>query len=178
MKLNDKLTSLEGEGYPTMHLLSSDEFHLSLSRTFPIRHHWIDPLTTSLRTQIESSHHPNFVVTFSDVVFYTNDDQSRSFIGLQVQQGHEKLSFIVDKIDKILTQFKLATYYEEKSFHMSMFWCLGNILSQQKLIDTIKTYWEGLIMDQNGPCELENLVSHIHCKIGNKLFTFDLHKEH
>jgi hypothetical protein len=58
MKLNDKLTSLEGEGYPTMHLLSSDEFHLSLSRTFPIRHHWIDPLTTSLRTQIESSHHP------------------------------------------------------------------------------------------------------------------------
>jgi hypothetical protein len=29
-----------------------DDFHISVSRTFPIRHHWIDPLATSLRDGI------------------------------------------------------------------------------------------------------------------------------
>ena len=36
---------------PLMHVLASPELHISLSRTVPIRHYWIEPLVEQLRSK-------------------------------------------------------------------------------------------------------------------------------
>ena len=62
----------------------SDDFHVSLSRTVVVPHHFIEPLVESLRSKFANIN--KFVVSFSsqDLRFYVNDVKSRSFIGFEV----------------------------------------------------------------------------------------------
>lgn len=39
-------------GSPQFHVMPLSDFHVSLSRTVTIRHHWIDPLMEALRNKI------------------------------------------------------------------------------------------------------------------------------
>ena len=62
----------------------TEDFHLSLSRTVAIPHHFIDPLVESLRSKFADLN--KFTISFSssDLRFYVNDEKTRSFLGFEV----------------------------------------------------------------------------------------------
>uniref|UniRef100_A0A1X7ULY6 U6 snRNA phosphodiesterase 1 n=1 Tax=Amphimedon queenslandica TaxID=400682 RepID=A0A1X7ULY6_AMPQE len=117
-----------------------------------------------------------FPVSFDGLVFYVNDDTSRSFLGLHVQEGHQELCSIVDDIDRIFEKFKLPKFYTERSFHVSLYWALGNILPSinQELEAKLKLLWKECLLENDFTEELTVNVSSISCKCGNKQFTFNL----
>ena len=59
----------------TLQLLPLSEVHVSLSRTVPIQHHHIEPLTTALRSEVRIR--SPFKLHLSSVAVYVNDDKTR-----------------------------------------------------------------------------------------------------
>lgn len=102
-----------------------DHFHISLSRTFVMRHHWIDPMVESLRLELAA--YPGTLVDFSSVETYTNDEKTRTFVGIKVCSGSDMLRRYMSAIDRSLDEFKLPKYYENPSFHLSVAWCVGDV---------------------------------------------------
>ncbi|XP_064641539.1 U6 snRNA phosphodiesterase 1-like [Lineus longissimus] len=149
-----------------------DDFHISVSRTFPIRHHWIDPLTTSLRDCILNIQ--SFPCNFQHFKFYVNDDESRSFLGLNVSGCEEEMKSLVGVVDSCLKEFRLPMYYEAPSFHMSIGWTLGDI--RPSLTEDLMDKLGALLcsyQDASGGL-WPFMVEQARCKIGNKCFNFPL----
>lgn len=68
------------------------DLHVSLSRTFTVRHHQIKPLVARLRAALQGL--PRFTVEFPLKPYYfENDDHSRAFVSLRVGFGAEKVRF-------------------------------------------------------------------------------------
>jgi len=57
-----------------------DDFHISLSRTVILRHHWIEGFTSSVRKQIENV--TSFPLYLQDVAVFVNEEQTRTFLGM------------------------------------------------------------------------------------------------
>lgn len=53
----------------------TDDFHISVSRTVVLGHHWIEPLTDSLRERLNSER--SFQVVFDKVTLYCNEENTR-----------------------------------------------------------------------------------------------------
>ena len=59
----------------TFHFIPHPELHVSLSRTVPIQHHYIEPLVAALRSKV--SHRTTFILHLSRVAVYVNDEKTR-----------------------------------------------------------------------------------------------------
>lgn len=111
------------------------DFHISLSQTVVLQHHWIEPLVESL--QKESSSFPIFNLTLQNLEMYSNEDKTRcgliccqhfiygifqnvdvflplfrSFLGIKVDAGHNQLNEMVGKINTAFQDFKLSSYFK------------------------------------------------------------------
>ncbi|NXY51556.1 USB1 phosphodiesterase, partial [Ceuthmochares aereus] len=106
-------------------LTAADEFHLSLSQCVVLRYHWIQPFVRSLRERLASSH--RFFCVADQVKVYTNQNKTRTFIGLEVSAGHFQLLELVSEVDRVLEEFDLPTFYKDPSFHISLAWCVGDM---------------------------------------------------
>lgn len=51
---------------------------------------------------------------------YTNEEQTRTFIGIVVTAGQETLTPIARRLDTVLADFKLPPFYEVKSDYDSV----------------------------------------------------------
>ena len=107
-----------------LHIFPLQDCHISLSRTVPVRHYWIEPLFTELKKQTENIHQYFFSAT--NLKVYKNDEKTRTFIGLEISNGSENFLPIVQKIDQIFEGFGLEKYYESPSFHFSIAWFLND----------------------------------------------------
>ncbi|XP_055582452.1 U6 snRNA phosphodiesterase 1 isoform X1 [Falco cherrug] len=106
-------------------LAAMEEFHLSLSQCVVLRYHWIDPFVRSLREHLASFH--RFFCVADQVKVYTNQNKTRTFIGLEVSAGHFQLLELVSEVDRVLEEFDLPTFYKDPSFHISLAWCVGDL---------------------------------------------------
>ncbi|CAG5132413.1 unnamed protein product [Candidula unifasciata] len=124
VKFVDKLLSML---MPQTFQAQSD-FHVSLSRTVTIRYHWIELLVDSLREQFKSL--TSCISDLTSVKLFTNDEKTRTFvvIELSVEDNKEFLEY-VRAVDKSFAEFKLPAYYENPSFHISVGWCVGDVIS-------------------------------------------------
>lgn len=52
-----------------------DDLHISLSRTFAVRHHWIEPLVASLRRRFKAC--CGVSTDLGRIKSYTNDEKTR-----------------------------------------------------------------------------------------------------
>lgn len=110
-----------------------------------------------------------------------------------MQVGYESLLKIVENLNLSLQEFNLATFYEvsktlkswhfslyctglfqNPSFHMSIAWSVGDHEEElRKILPNLNQELQSFIQDQ-----METVwyyyVTYIHCKCGNKLFTFAL----
>ncbi|XP_052817815.1 U6 snRNA phosphodiesterase 1-like [Mya arenaria] len=149
-----------------------DDYHVSLSRTVTIRHHWIQDFTNTLMTSFAKL--PQCWCKVKGVSVLSNDEKTRSFLVLDVQCGDEILQDFVLVVDKCFQQYNLHPYYQPPLFHMSIGWCLGDVCediprkTKMKLKDIADT-----VMKEDDDLEYF-VVNSICMKIGNKTFTFPL----
>ncbi|KAJ8716099.1 hypothetical protein PYW08_013384 [Mythimna loreyi] len=147
-----------------------DDFHISLSKTFVLKYHLISTFRSSLHkclTNVES-----FDLGFAAVRIYCNEDRTRTFIALDVDPfTHKHLLNVLKKIDDVLTEFQLPTFYENPFFHMSVLWVNGDKKSElDGILDVLNE-----ILYQETEKSLETvLIETIHCKSGNKYFQYTL----
>lgn len=151
-------------------LTPQEEFHLSLSQTVVLRHHWIQPFTQSLKTSLTRC--KRFVCSAGRLQVYCNAEKTRTFLGMEVSTGHAQLLDLVQVVDRTMTEFHLETFYKDPSFHVSLAWCVGDltvqmeefILELQSLVDN----------HEDGPFVLRLDCSELRCRTGNKTFRFPL----
>jgi len=155
-----------------------DHFHLSVSRTVTIRHHWIDTFMDELKKKAGSL--PKFSCSYGPLKIYHNDDRTRSFLSLEVY-CKKKLQEVVKLADLVLYQFHLPQFYDEPDFHVSLLSAAGDAsgkLSPQVLsMDTLKKL-QPIVDDFFSSHEKASFfsVSELQCKTGNKLYRFPFKK--
>jgi hypothetical protein len=148
--------------------------HISVSRTVPIKYHWIEPMSSALRAQLSTVN--KFEYSLGEVSCYVNDEGTRSFLALDITSGHSKFCDVVRCVDKVFRSYGLPTFYKPASFHCSILWRLGNhneILRPQELKE-LSGAWSDLA-DEEGCGLLAGFpANQIFLKTGNKLFSFEL----
>ncbi|PSN39436.1 hypothetical protein C0J52_12355 [Blattella germanica] len=156
----------------TVSLKPSEECHVSLTRTVVLRHHWIDSFIESVRECFRDF--PSFSLGFNTVKVYCNDEKTRTFIGLTVAEGHKSLTASVNILNKCLADFKLPPFYKEASFHMSVAWCVGNYVEQieKNVLPQLQIAFQHFMYAQHDQWMMN--VNQLHCKTGNKVFSFQL----
>nr|XP_057931000.1 U6 snRNA phosphodiesterase 1 [Doryrhamphus excisus] len=151
-------------------LTQQEELHLSLSQTVVLRHHWIQPFTQNLKAGLARC--KRFVCSAGRLKVYCNAEKTRTFLGMEVLNGHKQLLDVVQVIDKAMTEFHLDTFYQDPSFHVSLAWCVGDFTSQlrqclQELQNVVDNHEEG-------PYHLWLDCAELRCRTGNKTFRFPL----
>uniref|UniRef100_UPI00358EF3FB U6 snRNA phosphodiesterase 1 isoform X1 n=2 Tax=Myxine glutinosa TaxID=7769 RepID=UPI00358EF3FB len=154
------------------HFSRQDGFHVSLSHTVVLRHHWIAPFVESLRELLHSFSRFSFVA--NKVNIYTNEERTRTFLGLAVTGGNNQLENLVTEVNEALHEFRLPSFYEEPSFHVTLAWCIGDLSAS--FDDSMKNKLQALIDDFQDISEVFHFkVECVMCKVGNKHFTVPLH---
>uniref|UniRef100_A0A3Q2CPT3 U6 snRNA phosphodiesterase n=1 Tax=Cyprinodon variegatus TaxID=28743 RepID=A0A3Q2CPT3_CYPVA len=120
--LEELLSALRAQG---LTLTRQEEFHLSVSQTVVLRHHWIQPFTQSLQAGL--SH-------WGTLKVYCNAERTRTFLGMEATVGHAQLLDLVRVVDKTMAEFRLDTFYKDPSFHISLAWCVGDLTEKMKEI--------------------------------------------
>lgn len=152
-------------------LTKMEEFHISLSRTVVLRHHWISLFVQSLRDRVLPTH--RFFCIANQLKVYTNEDRNRTFLGLEVSSGYAELQNLVWEVNRVLQEFDLETFYEDPSFHLSLGWCVGdateklNVKCLQELQEAVDGFEDSAIL-------LRLHVEEVCCKAGNKIFSIPL----
>lgn len=89
-----------------------DHLHLSLTKTVVLRHHWIDSFVKSVQELLSQAKFVPFCLCLGNLGIYTNDNATRTFIGLKILSGYDRLISAVDIFDKCLADFKLDPFYK------------------------------------------------------------------
>ncbi|KAI4893373.1 hypothetical protein NFI96_004759 [Prochilodus magdalenae] len=152
-------------------LTLAEEFHVSVSRTVILRHHWIQPFVQSLRTGLAQCR--RFVCLAGKLKVYTNDERTRTFLGMEISTGHVQLLEAAKTVDKTMEEFNLGTFYKDPSFHVSLAWCVGDLA--EKLQGTCLSELQ-LLVDghEDGPFQIRLNCNELRCKTGNKVFLLPL----
>ncbi|KAL0028916.1 hypothetical protein WJX77_005809 [Trebouxia sp. C0004] len=99
-------------------------FHLSVSRTVPIRFHQIDPLIASLQAALKQQH--SFQLKFCGWRVLMNDEQSRTFLAIAAGLGAAEVCASIDNVNRAFQKHRLQLFHEEPDPHVSVAWLLGN----------------------------------------------------
>ncbi|XP_008833090.1 U6 snRNA phosphodiesterase isoform X4 [Nannospalax galili] len=152
-------------------LVRMEEFHLSLSQSVVLRHHWILPFVQALKDRMASFQ--RFFFTANRVKIYTNQEKTRTFIGLEVTSGHAQFLDLVSEVDRVMEEFDLTTFYQDPSFHVSLAWCVGDARLQlegqclQELQEIVDEFEDSEML-------LRLHAEQVRCKSGNKFFSMPL----
>ncbi|XP_004483006.1 U6 snRNA phosphodiesterase 1 isoform X3 [Dasypus novemcinctus] len=92
-------------------LVRMEAFHLSLSQSVVLRHHWILPFVQALKDRVASCQ--KFFFTANRVKIYTNQEKTRTFVGLEITSGHTQCLDLVSEVDRVMEEFNLTTFYQE-----------------------------------------------------------------
>lgn len=141
--------------------------HLSLSKTFILKYHWIENFCTALK-QIKFH---SFLLQFTpiDVIFLSNEDKSRYFACLLANESaYAHLETLIKHINKTLKEFELEPYYDEnvRIYHTSFLWKLTEFSEEEKkfIIENLSNYNNDDIFD--------TIVQNFTFKTGNKIKLF------
>lgn len=141
--------------------------HISLSKTFILKHHWIESFIKTLKKELERSSLEFTLQLSTEVTYLSNEDQSRHFACIPVDESCSPLiSEIIHKVDKCLEEYNLPVYYEEHLIHLSVLWKTSEFMKDEK--NLISQQVTALL----GECRNDFifLVDKVSCKTGNKLF--------
>ena len=142
----------------TVHAVPLDEMHVSLSRTFAVRRHHIEPLVALLAERLRAV--PRFTMALRGGRLYANDEGTRAFAGLRVRSGQARARRLVAAADAALRAFHQPPYYSEADTHVSVAWSVG------PLPDPVPECPGGL--------EAVLPVAAVHAKIGARTYSFPL----
>ncbi|KND03170.1 uncharacterized protein SPPG_02231 [Spizellomyces punctatus DAOM BR117] len=138
--------------------------HISLSRTVFLKVFQIDRFVNVLTRKLTGRR--RFSTGFTNITNYTNDDGSRSFLGIDVGHGQDELASLVKDVNSVIAQFRQDTFYDNPSFHASIAWTFGTALNGS-VVNSM----------QDLDAELRHFqfpIDAVTCRIGNKLYSFPL----
>lgn len=144
------------------------EFHISLGRTVPLRVHQIDSVVTMLRQKLQLQ--KRYWIDFSKWEVFVNDDQTRSFLSLEIIKGGlTEITKQIQAVNEVYKLHNLPEFYKDPCPHISIAWELGDIrdLLKRVLEEEMKKYIDGgSSMRRMFTCKFGG----IECKIGNKTY--------
>ncbi|XP_061029483.1 U6 snRNA phosphodiesterase 1 isoform X1 [Eubalaena glacialis] len=152
-------------------LVRMEAFHLSLSQSVVLRHHWILPFVQALKDRVASFQ--RFCFTANRVKIYTNQEKTRTFVGLEVTSGHTQFLDLVSEVDRVMEEFDLTTFYQDPSFHISLAWCVGDARLQLEG-QCLRELQEIVGEFEDSEMLLRAHAEQIRCKSGNKFFSMPL----
>jgi len=91
------------------HRTPIESLHVSLSRPFALRRPQIDAFVAQLKSSIAGHQFP---VSFGRWDVLINDDRTRSFVALRIEQGRELVRSLISIVDSVLESFNLPIYHE------------------------------------------------------------------
>jgi 2'-5' RNA ligase len=106
-----------------LHAVPAEEMHVSLSRTFAVRRHQIEPLVALLTERLRAV--PRFPAALRGGRIYSNDERTRTFAGLRVCAGQERMRRLIAATDAALRAYRQPPYYSEADVHVSVAWAAG-----------------------------------------------------
>ncbi|CAM9706509.1 unnamed protein product [Lampetra planeri] len=149
-----------------LRMSKQEDFHISLSQTVVLRYHWINLFLQTLRERLGSYHRFNCFT--NKVKVYTNQERTRTFLGLEATRGQQDLLGLVTEIDGAMQEFQLQTFFKDTSFHMSLAWCVGD-LSDRFNQDLINQLQDVVDEFEDSPRLLRIHAEQLVCKTGHKL---------
>ncbi|XP_051545376.1 U6 snRNA phosphodiesterase 1-like [Myxocyprinus asiaticus] len=159
-------------------LIPSEEFHVSLSKTVVLRHHWIQPFIQSIWTSLTQfqksviSNQTSLFFCMADKLrVYFNAEKTRTFLGMEISTGTIQLLELIKLVDQTMKEFNLSTFYKDPSFHVSLAWCVGD--HTERLKSACLSELQGLVdSHEDGPFYIRLNCKELRCKSGNKVFLF------
>ncbi|MQL87381.1 hypothetical protein Taro_019907 [Colocasia esculenta] len=145
------------------------EFHISLGRTVPIRVHQIDSIVNMLLQKLQSQ--KQYWIEFSRWEVFVNDDQTRSFISLEVKgAGLSEITKQIQIVNDVYRLHGLPEFYKNPRPHISLVWALGDVSrslkqaieDQSKCSNDLSSPRRHIFM-----CKFNG----IECKIGKKSYS-------
>ncbi|KAF2898874.1 hypothetical protein ILUMI_07302 [Ignelater luminosus] len=157
---------------PYLNMQAINDFHISLTKTIILKHHWINSFIESIR--IKTQMIKKFIIMFNTLNVYCNEERTRTFIGLDIKSGYDTLCKLVEHLDSCMDEFNLPHFYENPSFHMSLVWCVGDYENEiSKILPQLCMGTEE-VLNNYPQSSWYNYVTHLECKSGNKLFNLKL----
>ncbi|XP_011502232.1 PREDICTED: U6 snRNA phosphodiesterase [Ceratosolen solmsi marchali] len=148
-----------------------EEFHMSLTRTLILKFHWIDSFVEAVKNI--ATNYQNFSIELQSIKIYCNEDATRTFVGITVQSTNNILQNIIRTLDKLMTDYQLPIYYKDASYHISFLWCLGDQRKKlEALLPSLIANFNDFFVDH--PDQRYVQIDKLKCKIGNKLYNFNL----
>ncbi|XP_037094845.1 U6 snRNA phosphodiesterase-like [Pollicipes pollicipes] len=154
---------------PFVRLTVQEEFHVSLTRTVVLKHHWMQSFMASVRQALES--YGSFQLALGPARVYVNDEGTRTFLGLTVSAGGVAVAGVSRRLDRCLAEYGLPPFYQEGSFHLSIAWCTGDHSAAfQRLLPELDMAVAGYASQTRLSCD----VTEVHCRYGNRRFEVPL----
>eukprot|EP00741_Cyanophora_paradoxa_P025680 tig00000388_g24783.t1 len=150
----------DGSGPPEVKENTSAEYHVSVSRTFVLRREQIAPFVASLRKAMRNT--ARYKAALSGVEFFTNEEQTRSFVSIPIRKGLVETCSIIKAVDEVMQAYELRPFYPEPRPHVTVAWALGASLGKLQL---------------EAPAEAGSVglpVNRVEAKIGNRVYDFIL----
>ncbi|KAJ3866065.1 hypothetical protein EV359DRAFT_62625 [Lentinula novae-zelandiae] len=98
------------------------DLHVSLSRPIFLRTHQRDDLKREVKSLAEKSN--NFKISFTSFSIFNNDEETRTFLALDIGSGHRELKLLSDGLLPFLANLRQKEYYADPRFHASIAWAL------------------------------------------------------
>ncbi|XP_020263337.1 U6 snRNA phosphodiesterase, partial [Asparagus officinalis] len=150
-------------------MLLGREFHISLGRTVPIQAHQINSIVAMLQQKFQSQR--RYQIDFNKWDVFVNDDQTRSFISLEVTgEGLAEISRQIRVVDEIYRLHGLPEFYKNPRPHISLVWAPGHIsVGLKKVVAELDR------VPNRPSTSRKNLFScrfsAVECRIGKKLYS-------
>ncbi|CED82817.1 upf0406 family protein [Phaffia rhodozyma] len=98
------------------------KLHVSLSRPLYLRADRKSAVEASLRDVVRTI--KSFPLSFSTLSVFKNDDNTRTFLSIDVGAGFPELEVLTESLNKSLDKHHLPPYYTSPRFHTSIAWAL------------------------------------------------------
>ena len=96
--------------------------HISLTRTMTLRHSQVEGFVEGVRRSVADV--GAFDVGLGDARMLHNEDRSRCFVSLGVDQGCDSVLRLIEAMDALVVRFDKQAFYQPPTPHVSIAWAL------------------------------------------------------
>lgn len=97
----------------------SEQFHISLTKTLILKFHWIESFIKETKKLCEQT--DQFDLKLLNVKAYTNEENTRTFLGIECVDCNGVLAHFVENINKFLAEYDLPPFYEVSNTYLYIY---------------------------------------------------------
>ncbi|KAJ2478195.1 poly(U)-specific 3'-to-5' RNA exonuclease [Coemansia sp. RSA 2320] len=94
------------------------DLHISLTRPFYLQRHQLSEFARELESSVGGM--GPIAVGFGGLSTYTNEQQTRGFVAVDVDHGEESIRRVLDRVNLVVKKFGKRRFYRSPRFHASL----------------------------------------------------------